>query len=489
MTDIYRRGQPRFDSTFRIAVGCLLSAAFVMFVMSSERSASIYSLPAVLNFFLTTTFFLAYTTSTSKLISPYGILSLFLIYFISVAPILHLQGDFWLYLGWTSGQPEWLALWCAIQGFGFLAILGLHLLNWSTPKYAAARPVTQLPVGSGRIILALLLTTFVFRGVQFGADGGLAGLIRGYAYRLEGDYSATEGGGALLVLADMSQVMLSIAVVYFFRHRDFAKSDIFLALFLALIAAYTALFSGLKGSRGPTILACFYALGLYHFAVRHVGFKFIGFCLALAITYLSVGSWYKFGGVSAIYDSSVRQEALRARQIDNEKTFVALRDFSRADVQSFTVMKLAEGEFSPSLGRSYVGAVTYLIPRSVLPSKPETFAKEKTELRFGKGTYARDSYTRLVAGQYAEMIANFGILVGSILFFVLVHIYLSKASNLLAALPEPSADRLSTAHLMAPFLAVAPVFFLTTDSNVLAMQLARYIVPIASIGVLARLKQ
>lgn len=482
--------QPSISSRVlaRLAGACLLSALFLVFLVRSEATATIYSIPLAVNFFAFTSIALCYITNTSRLLSPIGVLCVFLIYFIAIAPALHLQGDFWLYLGWTDGQPPWVGLWALIQGFGFLAALSFYYLIYAKTDSQRAKNTFQLRRGIGRFLIILLCVSLLFRVLQFVSDGGIRGLLSGYALRLEGDYSAVEGRGALLVLADMSQVIICITIIYFFRRRKLAQSDLFLIAFLGLVGAYTMLFSGLKGSRGPTLIAIFYALALYHYSVRPVRFKFIAICGALTVLYIAFGSWYKFGGLTALYDSSARQDALQARQIGNETMFVALRDFSRADIQSLAVKKVAEGEFSPVHGRSYVGALTYLFPRSVLPSKPETFAKEKTELRYGPGNYTRDQYTRLVAGQYAEMIMNFGLVLGTISFFLLVYWYIVRFSGLFNSLASYPPDAIGISHFAAPLLLIAPVLVITTDSNVLLLQAAKYLVPVGLLHLLSRLK-
>jgi hypothetical protein len=90
---------------------------------------------------------------------------------------------------------------------------------------------------------------------------------------------------------------------------------------------------------------------------------------------------------------------------------VILDDLSRADVQAFILYQLSTGrkDFTYAKGRTYLGAVSLLIPHWILSDKPDTVSKEGTEIQFGGGSYIPMvmSSTR-VYGMTGEGMLNFG---------------------------------------------------------------------------------
>lgn len=429
--------------------------------------------PISLCFALSISAFISETRSISDLLSVKSIFYLFFSYFGGIAPLLHIQFNFFLYLNWYSGQYEWVGIWSTIQLIGLASIIILSKI-YRTPNY----PIKIRNINEQTLLISIIIIFFgslLIRLYQISTWGGIGGLMSQYSDALSSDSNATEiysGAGVLTMFGDAAQNLLPIIIILLFKRFKITPSIYTLLFYFIICFMFASVLGGLRGSRGNVILSLFISFWSYHAFYSRISWRFVAIGLAAFIGFMTISSWYKFGGIEGVFNPAARERAMAARQITDDGAFILLRDFSRADIQSYALMKAANGEIDYSFGRSYLGAATFLIPKAIIPFKPATFVKEKTELRYGKGTYSSDFYYRLVFGQFAEFLLNFGFL-GVPMFFGFMHVFLKRLSFDYMANMD-----INFFKLCGPFLSFSPLFILTTDSNVIVMMCAKYLLPI-----------
>ena len=95
------------------------------------------------------------------------------------------------------------------------------------------------------------------------------------------------------------------------------------------------------------------------------------------------------------------------------RTFLGmvLGDLARADIQAFLLYRLLmpDRDYAYSWGRTYLGSVALLVPRSMWPDRPAQTSKEGTEAQHGVGSYDEEKWvSSLVYGLAGETMLNFG---------------------------------------------------------------------------------
>ena len=87
-----------------------------------------------------------------------------------------------------------------------------------------------------------------------------------------------------------------------------------------------------------------------------------------------------------------------------------LGDLGRSDVQAYLLHNSIEHSSQNELayGRTYVGAVSILIPQQLWPTRPPNKVKEGTDALYGKGAWDYGITASNVYGLAGETILNFG---------------------------------------------------------------------------------
>ena len=93
----------------------------------------------------------------------------------------------------------------------------------------------------------------------------------------------------------------------------------------------------------------------------------------------------------------------------------------RCGVQSYLLYHLVQSnDYEYALGRTYVGSISLLIPRSVWPDRPPNKRQEGTEALFGSGSHVPGEFeVTWLYGLAGETMLNFGPLAVPFAFAVL----------------------------------------------------------------------
>ena len=120
---------------------------------------------------------------------------------------------------------------------------------------------------------------------------------------------------------------------------------------------------------------------------------------------------YKQHGANLLDDYQTSGEYSSLNKDTEDLPTVLVGDFSRADVQANLMWRMAEGgELQLAWGRSYLGALAMLIPKSVWPERPPTAIAWITDAEYGRGVFSTGIMrSTRVYGIAGEAALNFGI--------------------------------------------------------------------------------
>jgi hypothetical protein len=135
--------------------------------------------------------------------------------------------------------------------------------------------------------------------------------------------------------------------------------------------------------------------------------------LVAALGFIYVYGFYKGAGMDALtaFEGAEARAELSKR---TRRSFEGniLGDLARADVQAFVLFRQlrAGSDYDYALGRTYLGAVAQVVPRSVWPSRPMTKVKEGTLVQYGANSITSEFYSTRQYGLAGETLLNFGVL-------------------------------------------------------------------------------
>jgi hypothetical protein len=231
-------------------------------------------------------------------------------------------------------------------------------------------------------------------------------------------------------------------------------------------------FGGLRGSRSNIVVNCFFAAGIVHQVFRPLSKRVVIFLGIAAVVFSYYYVFFKdfgYAGVSAAVSLEGRESLLSQSERSTENVLIA--DFSRSDVQAFIVQELESGQdVDLAKGRTYVGALSLLVPRIIWPERPSTKLRWTTELENGPGTYGTSAYrSSRMYGQLGEAMLNFGYL-GVPISFALMGIVLGKLSVLSRQLWTTDARR-----MLLPGMVIASVCMIIQDSDNVLYFIVQYL--------------
>jgi hypothetical protein len=349
---------------------------------------------------------------------PVGIIGLLGLHFFFVAPLLHVHWDFWM----RGVQPpddwrDWLGAMAALNVVGLVCYrFGLKLSGrrsgqgsvWTLDR----RRLWPLLVGA-------LLITGALQAYVYMSFGGLGGFIQAYTNRYE--EQAFEGMGWVFMLAESFPILALIGYAAFAQRRPWAKTWLVLLCVIAIFIVLKIFFGGLRGSRSNTVWGLFWAVGIIHFWIRAVPRRMILAGLPLLLIFMYGYGLYKGAGADVLRALEGRQERLELEARTSRGVQTALlADLGRSDVQAYLLYQLArsDSDYELGWGRTYVGALAILVPRWLLPDRPQTKVKEGTDLQHGVGTYSQGRVSSRVYGLAGEAMLNFGALAVPVAFLL-----------------------------------------------------------------------
>ncbi len=449
-------------------MGCSLLA--MALVSTDDQLLHWFVIPVVLCGALIGSDAVAFVQGRLELIDPAAIVGLLGIHFFFLAPLLHVIWDFWT--PYIVGPPEWRD-W--LGWMAMLNLLGLVLYRWVLLTGSVQRrpviPAKPWRIDNRRAVFAmgaLLLITGLAQVWVYIHYGGISGYMAAY---LDGEHHygnkdpniGFNGMGWVFTISESFPIIALFAFVLYLRKSEKQPSWVALFAILAVYFVLVMLFGGLRGSRSNTIWALFWAVGVIHFFVRKVtrGFILVGVLFLMCFMYMY--GFYKSVGTEALdaFDSSDTRESLSRK---TGRTFAGsiLGDLGRSDIQALLLYKMTAPPvtYEYAWGRTYLGAASLLIPRSVWPNRPPTKTRWITELESGPGSWTPELWeSSHVAGLAGEAMLNFGPAAAPISYLVLGLLVLRIRAWLRRLAPDDSR------WLMAPFLIMLTFIVMAGDSD------------------------
>ncbi len=417
------------------------------------------------------------------LYSPVGILGLLGVYFFFLAPLLHVRWDYWL--GQVDAPADWRP-WLGWMGLINLASLAAYRVARELVRHRPAPPFATvwLPAGP-RLSIVLgtgIVVTALLQGWVYRQFGGLAG----YALAFVAETDRFSGMGIVFTVSEACPILAMILIVLLLHRTGRRPGWPILILLLVGFLAVQFLFGGLRGSRGNTIWALFWAAGLLHYWVRPLGRRLALAGLAFLFLFMIAYSHYKSSGPEAVRVLSSPMEDVGPGHYGSRPLEgVLLGDFSRSAVQALVLERImAPGsDYELAGGRTYLGTLSLLVPRRLWADRPPSKTVEGTEALYGRGTYSAGSLrTSRIFGLGGETMLNFGPAAVPLAYLLL---------GLLVGWTASLIDRLKSGDmrlLLAPFLVHLLVILLIGDSDLLLVTAVKNgAIPLAAIVASARI--
>jgi len=388
-----------------------------------------------------------------------------------LAPMLHVFLDY--KIAALSNQPEDFRPWFTRLGYLNIVGLGIFMLicsNFMTTRARTMKPIRAvhrgdlLTVGSAAITLSILLQIYIYASF-----GGIAGYVDKYL----NDASAWENMGGLMMISESAPMTVVIVLAglrqRMLSRRSVSRANLIVAALIFLGAQFV--FGGLRGSRSHIIVTMFYAASLTHELFRPISRNVL---IVGAITLVSFTYFYTFfkdwgfEGTAQMFDPEARADMSRrsGRSIDQ----LLLSDFNRSDIQAFVLQELAHNQVNFAFGRTYIGALSPIVPRAIWPERLPTKSKWTTDLEDGEGSYEETLHrTSRMYGQVGEAMLNFGYL-GLPLAYAFLGLIVGKISNLFDTLSISDARR-----LFLPGLTICSIYMFVQDSDNILYFLIKYV--------------
>jgi hypothetical protein len=191
--------------------------------------------------------------------------------------------------------------------------------------------------------------------------------------------------------------------------------------------------------------------------------------------------FYKSAGLDVVRAfESVEARAELSQETGRTAEVIVLGDLGRSDVQAFLLYRLVkpDSDYEYAWGRTYLGAATLLVPRSVWPERPPDKIKEGTDAQYGMGYYSRGvRQTSRLFGLAGETMLNFGPI--AVPFAYLLFGFLVSSIRHFILTLEPADSRL----ILVPFLVIICFQALVADSdNILFSSIKNFTVPFLTLA-------
>lgn len=452
-------------SSFVLAAYISLAIALGFLIGSPEKFMHWFVVPVLSCGILIGAYALDLLRGKLDIFDPAGIIGLLGFHFFFMAPLLHVNWDYWMrYVVPPEDWRPWLG-WMATVNLAGLLLYHLMLNIKISPSNKLPR-MWQVNEKLFPIILAFaLVITALAQLAVYRQYGGIQGYIQTY----EAGANAFVGMGWVFMISESFPILAFMGYAFWARKHPKAYSWRILIIVLVLFLVLTLFFGGLRGSRSNTVWKLFWAVGIIHFWVRPVPKQIIYSGIVFLITFMYIYGFYKGVGsdvIKLVDDFSVRfeLETETGRTIET----ILLGDLGRSDVQAFLLYRLTRpySDYEYAWGRTYVGAAALLIPRSLWPDRPETKVKAGTQVQYGIAVFPTIRSSRIYA-LAGETMLNFGVTVVPIAFAVF-GLLVRKLRLWFSSWAANDAR-----WLFAPFLVNMCFLLLTADSDNLVFVLVK----------------
>ena len=346
------------------------------------------------------------------LFDPAGMIGILSFHFFFVAPLLMIHWDY--RMRYLPEQPDdyrtWLGL-MAILNFCGLILYRKAIATMGAKKVNPQLATTRWAIRSQKFWttwLVLASASVVMEAWMLVRFGGISGYVAAYSAWLQGGGDSFEGAALLFAVSESLPLLLIIAFAFWARRNGTTMWTI-IAAFVGF-AVLDFLIGGLRGSRSNVIWTIFWGAGIIHLYVRKIPRTLAIASLVILYAFVSIYAAYKQHGSHLLTDFTTSGEYSSLNDGAEDSATVLVGDFSRADVQANLLWKLNDEDRVPyAWGRTYLGALTMLIPRSAWPERPATIVKWSTDAEYGNDAYnAGLTHSTRVYGIAGEAMLNIG---------------------------------------------------------------------------------
>lgn len=346
-----------------------------------------------------------------------GITGIIGMHFFFLAPLLHVYLDYWMK---TIDRPadwrDWMGGMAVINSLGLTVYM--YLKNMVGRRIAAAHTFYRLKPGVFHpAVLSLLIISLLLQLWVFIKQGGLLGYMMAFA-KNEGSF---EGMGWIFMISESFPILFLLYAVFLMKEKGISNRGL-IYLLLLIFFILKLIFGGLRGSRSNTIWGLFWAVGIIDLWLKKFSRRSFIFFAVFILAFMYIYGFYKQGGLEAARIFSEDKSRARFEQTYNRSfEAVLLGDFARSDVQAYLLYRLSNNsnDYAYAYGRTYLGALSLMVPKSIWNDRPLTKVKEGTEIQGGIGgtrIYGLSGEAMLNFGPPAVLLllAVFGMVVGAI---------------------------------------------------------------------------
>lgn len=390
---------------------CILTV--VGFLQTSEQFLHWFLIPITLSGILIGIDAVNWLRGRLNIFDPVGILGLLGFHFFFLTPLLHVSWDIWLV--YVTPPPDWRP-W--LGGMAILNLLGIWVYRifrnpGLTGENQSEKTVWRIEQQRFLPILCFSLTlSAVLQILVYQRFGGLTGYINA-ATDVVGRGEAFAGTGLLFVLSESFPILAMMGFAAYARKNKSMRTQPVLVVVLIIFLVLQIFFGGLRGSRSNTVWALFWAAGIIHFWIRPISKKEISLGLVLLVLFMYMYGFFKAAGLEGVGTALEGQEARASLTEKTGRSWqgLILQDLGRSDIQAFLLYRLMrhDTDYEYAWGRTYVAAVSILIPAAIWPERPENKSKEGTDAQYGMGSYAPGIWvSSKIYGLAGETMLNFG---------------------------------------------------------------------------------
>lgn len=454
----------------------VMTTVFIAWLMLSGVKVGWFVLPSIVLFVLGVYHTLNYI-QYDDIFSVKGVVWCLLLYFYSVAPILHYTNEYY-YHGFPIKFNDWdnyLLVWGGLNVIG----VGIYskIITLKVNSHHKRRPFFSIDdLKFSRVLIigcAFLVVSTVMQYLVYSKFGGIQGYI--LAREIDG-VDAFKGLGAYVLISESFPIVLSIVVVVFLRKKKITSFK-YIYLSILLFVIIKMVFGGLAGSRSNIIWGLFWFAGMLHIFVRPFSKKQLGLALIFLMFFMAVYGVYKkhrSNFTEAIVSSGISDN--NYYQTTNPMLAILLTDFSRADIQSYQIFAQDVGLYTNlRYGETYFNSLNRIIPIGKNYFQFDSKVQAGTEIIF----HSEGEYSTRLYGLVGEFILNF-----PYFFYPLVFI---PFGLIVISVHEFKRKRESDDVLLLcyPFLVNLCIIILIADSdNVLYFLLKNGLIPVVFIAII-----
>jgi hypothetical protein len=392
-----------------------------------------------------------------------GLIGAIGLHFFFAAPLLHVGTEYWMpYVEPPDDWRPWLGR------MAWLNVAGLMIYHVCRSLLDRTRPALYRRVWIiddarfGPVWAIALAFTAGLQLFVYARFGGIAGYVAAFTEST----AKFAGWGIVFMFSEAFPILAVIAAARWAQRDARRRTVLFVVAVIVCFLALKLFFGGFRGSRGHVIYGIFWCLGILHLTVKPLNRRGLAVMGVGFGVFMYAYAFYKdFGShaLEALLNPSLRQEL--SDLTPRSSNSLLLGDLGRSDVQAFVLFRLSS-ESPPTRyelcrGQTYLGAISLLVPRSLIGERPPTKTKAGTDLLLGPGVYDHEMVATYAYGLGGEAMLNFGPL-GAVLSFA--------ALAVAVVLVRRVRDKLSPGDarmFLWPFVLSLAFMLLVWDSDVL----------------------